>query len=195
MDLLDKMEQEELEQFRKSIASLKKEANQPLKRSSVNKSRVKPQNYVKPEISYVGKIPDYSSFHVKSKAKTEQGPGDSGLAHIQEEPSTSMSLNPPKQSGPREAGEDPRPSEPKSEENYLGLFDILMKELSDLPKGIKERLSRVDSEIFEDKLVRIKRKKDPQKLSFEQQIKKLSACTYNCNQQELRFDLEKGESG
>jgi hypothetical protein len=84
--------------------------------------------------------------------------------------------------------------EDQSGNEYMGLFDIIMKELSDIPNGIREKVSTLNSELFNSDLKKIKRRsnKKKAKLSFEEQINKLNVCTFNCNTRNLKFDLDKG---
>lgn len=188
LDFLEQIEQQELTAFRKSIVTCKAEPKKGRKRQSLNSPQVKPQNYVKPEISYVGKIPDYTSFSPASKSSRTLQPVQALPGIQEEEPQPAKEV-----SQPRLPSRGPQTEELPGAEEYLGIFDILMKELSDVPNGIKEKLGELGPEMFEDKLVKIKKKRDRKKLSFEQQIKKLNVCTYNCAEQGLWFDLGRGE--
>ena len=166
------------------------------------------QNYVTPEISYINRIPDYSSFKLKNKETKNFR--QSELPNIKEE-NTSLNVSSKKQPVKKKLSKPkikskpekknlkrkPKESNIKTESsNYIGLFDIIMKELSDIPNGIREKVSKIDIKIFDDKLVKIRKRKKSKKskLSFEQQIKKLNVCTYNCCEQELKFDLNKGSN-
>jgi len=142
----------------------------------VGNNFIKSQNYIKPEISYINKFPDYSSFKPKQKKSEISIFSQKELPNIKEEESNALN-NSSKENG-----------------QYKGLFDIIMKELSDIPNEIRDKVSDINIKIFDDKLVKIKkRKRKKAKLSFEQQINKLNVCTYNCNFQSLKFDLTKGK--
>lgn len=157
----------------------RKQGKNSQKRSSVS---IKAQNYVKPEISYISKMPEYSTFKLPEKKKPDF---EQNLPNIEEERAT----------------EAPSFSKPQKferaqtiDEDYMGLFDILMKELSDVPGGIQEKVSKVTVETFKNDLIKITRRSNKKKikLSFKEQISKLNVCTYNCDPDQIQFDLEKG---
>ena len=170
------------------------EQNRTLKRHSIKKKSIKSQNYVTPEISYINKIPEYSN--INNRVETVSSPKNR-LSNIREEENLSE-LEKSNIEEFYEQNQDYRTElnydnfDDDSKEEYMGLFDIIMKELSDFPKNIKEKIKLNKETLFEDSLEKIKkRKRKRSKISMEEHERKLNVCTYHCNSTDTEFDLNK----
>ena len=177
--------------------------------STQSRPNQRSQNYFRPEISCINRISDY--LNRPSILNDINGEGSGTLANIKEEEHKSSRCS-SKGVSRRESGkknekplnaplEELKEEETRSEENneYLGLFDIIMKELADFPKSVQEKIRFSPENLFEIKLKEIRKRavkgkgKGKRKRVEKKAQQKINVCTFNCHLHSLQNLAEDSE--